>query len=141
MFKNLKYLLIVLFLSIGFLPLENMALCIAKDGHAEIEIVDEYTKKCSDFNLTTKKNDTNPPINTTLSVDHCTSCVDLLLGSSEYTINTLQIDFNIIQSVIHEIDFQYSVNNVSKQHYLISNPKEVFNSSTVLSLKSVKILC
>jgi hypothetical protein len=136
-----RYLLLILFLSMGFLPLQNTAICIDNDGHSEFEYVDKSSKKCSEFNLAVLENQIKSQETISSSEDHCGTCDDLLLSSNSFILKTINFNFNIIPSIIGNMGTYFSTNNALQNSIDFINHKTAFNSSTVLSIKSVKILC
>ena len=141
MFNKLKYLLIFIFLSIGFFSFENIALCIDNGGHAEIEFVDTNSKKCAELTFSSHYNEIKFSNISNLSDNHCGFCEDLLIGNSSFTFSTYPIDLAIVQLINEGRDFDSLKNNIGKTNYDLLNHEKAFNSSTVLSIKSVKILC
>ena len=133
-----RYLLLILFLSIGFLPLQNTAICIDSDGHTEFEYVDKNSGKCSEFNLA--KLHESPADHMESSDEHCGSCEDLILSSSSFIQKTIDINLNIIPVLLGHMDTYLSNGNEGRSLTYTSH-KTAFNSSTSLSIKSVRILC
>jgi len=137
--KKTRYLILILFLSIGFLPLQNTAICIDNDGNTEFEYVDKNSGKCSEFNLA-KLNESHDTDHMGSSDEHCGSCEDLILSSSSFIQKTFDINLNIIPTLLGHMD-TYLLNGNEGRSFNYTNHKTAFNSSTVLSIKSVRILC
>lgn len=136
-----KNLFLAIFLLIGFLPLQNMALCIDDKGHAEFEYLNNSTKKCSDFSLTKQINKNQNEESITSKLDHCGSCNDLDISADKNILKAVQFDFDIGALFVFDFDFLYSPKRNIKEDY--HNSKKSFNldSPTLLSIKSVKIIC
>ena len=113
--------------------MENMALCIDNEGHAEIEVVDKNSKKCSDLTL-----NKNSKYEISLSDQHCGSCNDFLLKTNSHAFNN---DFSDLQPILLNLNSNYThAKNINKIFHSLKKYPD-FNNPTYLSIISVKIIC